>query len=124
MGGRSLTGVAGVAAKLDAAPGTRAFGALDAGREFSAERKVRVSGTELRSKADVMWFRLRLGGAHAWNDGRLRGWANCTAAGDEFGGGGRCGSERTGAAFRETSLPREAESGSMTRIGCRRGETA
>ena len=90
-GGRSLTGAAGVAAELDAAPGTRVFGALDAEREFSAERKVRVSGEELRSSADAMWFRVRLGGAHAWNDGRyaFRGEASYATAGDsrEFGGG-------------------------------------
>ena len=90
-GGRSLTGAAGVAAELDAAPGTRVFGALDAEREFSAERKVRVSGEELRSSADAMWFRVRLGGAHAWNDGRyaFRGGASYATAGDshEFGGG-------------------------------------
>ena len=90
-GGRSLTGAAGVAAELDAAPGTRVFGALDAEREFSAERKVRVSGEELRSSADAMWFRVRLGGVHAWNDGRyaFRGGASYATAGDsrEFGGG-------------------------------------
>ncbi len=89
-GGRSLKGRAGIGAATDAVSGIRMFGSVDAEREFSKERKVTVSGTELRSTVEPMWVRLKLGGVHAWGDGRyaLRGAASWATGGDsyEFGG--------------------------------------
>ena len=90
-GGRSLKGRAGIGVATDAASGIRMFGSVDAEREFSKDRKVTVSGTELRSIVEPMWVRLKLGGVHAWGDGRyaLRGAASWATGGDsyEFGGG-------------------------------------
>ena len=86
----SLRGGAGVTAE---APDGRMFGSLDVERELSADARVLVSGTELRSEADATWLRLGLGGVHSWDDGRytLQGAVNWATSGDsnEIGGQAR-----------------------------------
>ena len=64
---------------------------MDVERELSKDRKVRVSGTELRSEADATWLRFGLNGFHALEDGRWTvagrvGWAT-SGGSDELGGG-------------------------------------
>ncbi len=91
--GRSLKGRAGVVVETapDGARGNRVFGSVDVEHEFSDERKVVVSGTELKSKAEAMWLRLGLNGSHTWDDGRYTvqgGMSYATSGGSrELGGG-------------------------------------
>ena len=71
--GRSLKGRAGMLVEVKSkwwAQGSRVFGSVDVEREFSKDRKVRVSGTELTSEADATWVRFGLNGSHALEDGR------------------------------------------------------
>ena len=71
--GRSLKGRAGMVVEVKPqwwARGSRVFGSVDVEREFSKDRKVRVSGTELRSEADATWLRFGLNGSHVLDDGR------------------------------------------------------
>ena len=71
--GRSLKGRAGMVVEVKSkwwARGSRVFGSVDMEREFSKDRKVRVSGTELRSEADATWLRVGLNGSHALDGGR------------------------------------------------------
>ena len=92
--GRSLKGRAGMVVEVKPqwwARGSRVFGSVDVEREFSKDRKVRVSGTELRSEADATWLRFGLNGTHALEDGRWTvagrvGWAT-SGGSDELGGG-------------------------------------
>ena len=92
-GARSLKGRVGVDAEvtLGGAPGSRVFASVEVEHEFSTDRKVRVSGRELRSEADATWLRLGLDGAHTWEDGRYTlqgGMGYATSGGSyEFGGG-------------------------------------
>ena len=91
--GRSLKGRAGVVVETapDGARGNRVFGSVDVEHEFSDERKVVVSGTELKSKAEATWLRLGLNGSHTWDDGRYTvqgGMSYATSGGSrELGGG-------------------------------------
>ena len=91
--GRSLRGRAGVAVELepDGSSGSRLFGSVDLERELSKDRKVRVSGTELKSEADATWVRVGLNGSHIWDEGRyaLRGGVSWATSGGsrELGGG-------------------------------------
>ncbi len=91
--GRSLRGRAGVVVETapDGARGNRVFGSVDVEHEFSDERKVVVSGTELKSKAEATWLRLGLNGSHTWDDGRYTvqgGMSYATSGGSrELGGG-------------------------------------
>ena len=64
-GARSLKGRVGVDAEvtLGGAPGSRVFGSVEVEHEFSTDRKVRVSGRELKSEAEATWLRLGLDGA-------------------------------------------------------------
>ena len=92
--GRSLKGRAGMVVEVKPqwwARGSRVFGSVDVERELSKDRKVRVSGTELRSEADATWLRFGLNGSHALDDGRWTvagrvGWAT-SGGSDELGGG-------------------------------------
>ena len=92
--GRSLKGRAGMVVEVKSkwwARGSRVFGSVDVERELSKDRKVRVSGTELRSEADATWLRFGLNGFHALEDGRWTvagrvGWAT-SGGSDELGGG-------------------------------------
>ena len=92
--GRSLKGRAGMVVEVKSkwwAQGSRVFGSVDVEREFSKDRKVRVSGTELRSEADATWLRFGLNGSHALDDGRWTvagrvGWAT-SGGSHELGGG-------------------------------------
>ena len=71
--GRSLKGRAGMLVEVKSkwwAQGSRVFGSVDVEREFSKDRKVRVSGTELRSEADATWLRVGLNGSHVLDGGR------------------------------------------------------
>ena len=71
--GRSLKGRAGMVVEVKSkwwAQGSRVFGSVDVERELSKDRKVRVSGTELRSEADATWLRFGLNGSHVLDDGR------------------------------------------------------
>ena len=70
--GGSLKGRAGmvVEVKPQWSRGSRVFGSVDVEHEFSKDRKVRVSGTELRSEAEATWVRFGLNGSHALEDGR------------------------------------------------------
>ena len=84
--GRSLRGRAGMAVEVEpggGSSGNRLFGSLDVEREFSKDRKVRVSGTELESEADAMWVRVGLNGSHSGGEGRyaLRGGVSWAASG-------------------------------------------
>ncbi len=91
--GRSLKGRVGVVVETapDGARGNRVFGSVDVEHEFSDERKVVVSGTELKSKAEATWLRLGLNGSHTWDDGRYTvqgGVSYATSGGSrELGGG-------------------------------------
>ena len=91
--GRSLRGRAGVVVETepDGAAGNRVFGSVDVEHEFSDERKVVVSETELKSKAEATWLRLGLNGSHIWDDGRYTvqgGVSYATSGGSyELGGG-------------------------------------
>ena len=90
---RSLRGRAGVdvEAKPGGAPGSRVFASVEMEHEFSTDRKVRVSGTELRSEAEATWLRLGLNGAHTWDDGRYTvqgGMSYATSGGSHKLGGG------------------------------------
>ena len=69
---RSLKGRVGVdvETKPRGAAGSRVFGSVEVEHEFSTERKVRVSGTELESEAEATWLRLGLNGEHTWGEGR------------------------------------------------------
>ena len=92
--GRSLKGRAGMVVEVKSkwwARGSRVFGSVDVERELSKDRKVRVSGTELRSEADATWVRFGLNGSHALDGGRWTvagrvGWAT-SGGSDELGGG-------------------------------------
>ena len=90
---RSLRGRVGVEAEMKpgGAPGSRMFASVEVEHEFSTERKVRVSGTELKSEAEATWLRLGLNGEHAWDEGRYTvqgGVGYATSGGSyEFGGG-------------------------------------
>ena len=83
--GRSLRGRAGMAVEVEpgGSSGNRLFGSLDVEREFSKDRKVRVSGTELESEADATWVRVGLNGSHSGGEGRyaLRGGVSWAASG-------------------------------------------
>ena len=71
--GGSLKGRAGMVVEVKPqwwARGSRVFGSVDVEREFSKDRKVRVSGTELRSEADATWLRFGLNGSHVLDGGR------------------------------------------------------
>ena len=71
--GGSLKGRAGMVVEVKSkwwAQGSRVFGSVDVEREFSKDRKVRVSGTELRSEADATWLRVGLNGSHVLDGGR------------------------------------------------------
>ena len=92
--GRSLRGRAGMAVEWEpggGSSGNRLFGSVDVERELSKDRKVRVSGTELKSEADATWVRMGLNGSHIWDEGRyaLRGGVSWAASGAsrELGGG-------------------------------------
>ena len=69
---RSLRGRVGVdvETKPGGAAGSRVFASVEVEHELSTERKVRVSGTELRSEAEATWLRLGLNGAYTWGEGR------------------------------------------------------
>ena len=90
---RSLRGRAGVdvEAKPGGAAGSRVFASVEVEHEFSTDRKVRVSGTELESEAEAMWLRLGLNGVHTWEEGRYTlagGVGYATSGGShELGGG-------------------------------------
>ncbi len=90
---RSLRGRAGVdvEAKREGSPQSRMFASLEVEHEFSTDRKVRVSGTELKSEAEAMWLRLGLNGVYAWDEGRYTvqgGMSYATSGGShELGGG-------------------------------------
>ena len=92
--GGSLKGRAGMVVEVKSkwwARGSRVFGSVDVERELSKDRKVRVSGTELRSEADATWLRFGLNGSHALDGGRWTvagrvGWAT-SGGSDELGGG-------------------------------------
>ena len=93
---RSLVGRAGLRVEMEA--DFRLFGSVEATREFSDERSARISGERMVStvlsatEAEKTGFRLGVGGAHGWGDGRyaLRGAAGYAARGSgngEFDGG-------------------------------------
>ncbi len=90
---RSLRGRAGVdvEAKPGGAAGSRVFASVEVEHEFSTDRKVRVSGTELKSEAEATWLRLGLNGVYAWEEGRYTvqgGVGYATSGGShELGGG-------------------------------------
>ena len=99
---RSLKGRVGIGVEKtrgDDAQGSRLFGSLDLEREFREETEARVSGaspgssvTSLKAKAERSAFRLAVGGARVWGEGRysLRGSVGCTASGGgnrDLGGG-------------------------------------
>ena len=93
-GARSLKGRVGVDAEvtLGGAPGSRVFGSVEVEHEFSTDRKVRVSGRELKSEAEATWLRLGLDGAHTWNDGRYTlqgGMSYAKGGGDNYEFGSR-----------------------------------
>ncbi len=92
--GRSLRGRAGVVVETapDGARGNRVFGSVDVEHEFSDERKVVVSETELKSKAEATWLRLGLNGSHTWGEDdryTLQGGVSYATSGGsrELGGG-------------------------------------
>ena len=93
---RSLVGRAGLRVEMEA--GFRLFGSVEATHEFSDRRSARISGERMVStplsatEAEKTGFRLGVGGAHGWGDGRyaLRGAAGYAARGSgngEFDGG-------------------------------------
>ncbi len=90
---RSLKGRAGVdvETKPGGAAGSRVFASVEVEHEFSTDRKVRVSGTELKSEAEATWLRLGLNGVYAWEEGRYTvqgGVGYATSGGShELGGG-------------------------------------
>ncbi len=90
---RSLKGRAGVdvETKPGGAAGSRVFASVEVEHEFSTDRKVRVSGTELKSEAEATWLRLGLNGVYAWEEGRCTvqgGVGYATSGGShELGGG-------------------------------------
>ena len=99
---RSLKGRVGVGAEKalgDAMDGARLFGSLDMEQEFREETEARVSGmspgssvTPLKAKAEGVAFRLAVGGARVWGEGRysLHGSVGYTASGSDnhdLGGG-------------------------------------
>ena len=99
---RSLKGRVGVGVEKmqgDAMDGTRLFGSLDLEQEFEAETEARVSGmspgssvTSLKAKAERTAYRLAVGGARVWGEGRysLRGSVGYSASGGDnrdLGGG-------------------------------------
>ena len=90
---RSLRGRAGVdvETKPGGAAGSRVFASVEVEHEFSTDRKVRVSGTELKSEAEATWLRLGLNGVYAWEEGRYTvqgGVGYATSGGShELGGG-------------------------------------
>ena len=90
---RSFKGRAGVdvETKPGGAAGSRVFASVEVEHEFSTDRKVRVSGTELKSEAEATWLRLGLNGVHTWDDGRYTvqgGVGYATSGGShELGGG-------------------------------------
>ena len=99
---RSLKGRVGVGAEKalgDAMDGARLFGSLDMEQEFREETEARVSGmspgssvTPLKAKAEGVAFRLAVGGARVWGEGRysLQGSVGYTASGSDnrdVGGG-------------------------------------
>ena len=99
---RSLKGRVGVGAEMtrgDDMQGSRLFGSLDVEQEFREETEARVSGaspgssvTPLKAKAERTAYRLAVGGARVWDEGRyaLRGSVGYTASGGDnrsLGGG-------------------------------------
>ena len=99
---RSLKGRVGVGAERtrgDDMQGSRLFGSLDVEQEFREETEARVSGTSpgssvtsLKAKAERTAYRLAVGGARVWGEGRysLRGSVGYTASGGDnrsLGGG-------------------------------------
>ncbi len=90
---RSLRGRAGVdvETKPGGAAGSRVFASVEVEHEFSTDRKVRVSETELESEAEATWLRLGLNGVHTWEEGRYTvqgGVGYATSGGShELGGG-------------------------------------
>ena len=99
---RSLKGRVGVGVEKtqgDDMQGSRVFGSLDLEQEFSDETETRVSGmsagsrvTPLKAKAERSAFRLAVGGARVWGEGRysLQGSVGYTASGSDnrdLGGG-------------------------------------
>ena len=99
---RSLKGRVGVGAEKtrgDDMQGSRLFGSLDVEQELREETEARVSGaspgssvTSLKAKAEKTAYRLAVGGARVWDEGRyaLRGSVGYTASGGDnrsLGGG-------------------------------------
>ena len=99
---RSLKGRVGVGVEKmqgDAMDGARLFGSLDLERELREETEAQVSGmspgsavTSLKAKAERTAFRLAVGGARVWGEGRysLQGSVGYTAGGGDnrdLGGG-------------------------------------
>ncbi len=99
---RSLKGRVGVGAERtwgDDMQGSRLFGSLDLERELDEETEAQVSGaspgssvTPLKAKAERTAYRLAVGGARVWGEGRytLRGSVGYTASGGDnrsLGGG-------------------------------------
>ena len=65
--------------------GTRLFGSVDVEQEFKEETEVKVSGNSATSEAEKTGFRLAIGGARIWNEGRysVQGSVGYTAKGGD-----------------------------------------
>ena len=81
--GRSLTGRAGALAERILGEGGRIFGSVDVEREFSAETRMSVAGTSLKTAGEETRWLVGVGGEHGWEEGRfaLRGALDYAASG-------------------------------------------